>query len=102
MATITPISGSDLVKDSRAVINTNFTNLNTDKAETNSPTLITPKIAGSSTGSTAIVSANASATNYTIIFKAEDGTVALMSDIPLKEIRIRIPGELVADTANYQ
>ena len=81
MATITPIAGSDLMKDSRAVINTNFTNLNTDKAETNSPTLITPKIAGSSTGSTAIASANASATNYTIIFKAEDGTVALMSDI---------------------
>lgn len=33
-ATITTIQGSDTLKDSRAVINTNFSNLNTDKLET--------------------------------------------------------------------
>lgn len=33
MSTITSILGTDLPKDSRAVINTNFSNLNTDKAE---------------------------------------------------------------------
>jgi hypothetical protein len=32
-STITEISGSDKIKDSRAVINTNFSNLNTDKLE---------------------------------------------------------------------
>jgi hypothetical protein len=35
MSTITTILGTDEVTDSRAVINTNFSNLNTDKAETN-------------------------------------------------------------------
>lgn len=34
MATITTINGSDYPKDSRAVINTNFANLNSDKIET--------------------------------------------------------------------
>jgi microcystin-dependent protein len=34
MATITNILGTDKIKDSRAVINTNFDNLNTDKVET--------------------------------------------------------------------
>ena len=34
MATITTIDASDLISDSRSVINTNFTNLNTDKLET--------------------------------------------------------------------
>jgi len=34
MASITTINGSDLITNSRAVINTNFTNLNTDKIET--------------------------------------------------------------------
>lgn len=38
MSTITTINGTDLVSDSREVINTNFSNLNTDKAETASPT----------------------------------------------------------------
>lgn len=33
MSTITSIAGSDRVTDSRSVINTNFSNLNTDKAE---------------------------------------------------------------------
>jgi len=33
MSTITTIAGSDKIKDSRAVINTNFENLNTDKVE---------------------------------------------------------------------
>lgn len=33
MSTITSIAGSDVVKNSRTVINTNFTNLNTDKVE---------------------------------------------------------------------
>src|SRR3990167_3961815 len=32
-ATITTINATDTLKDSRAVINTNFTNLNTDKIE---------------------------------------------------------------------
>lgn len=32
-ATITTIQGTDLIRDSRAVINTNFSNLNTDKME---------------------------------------------------------------------
>lgn len=34
MSTITSILGADQLKNSRAVINTNFSNLNTDKAET--------------------------------------------------------------------
>jgi hypothetical protein len=34
MATITTINASDLITDSRAVINTNFSNLNSDKIET--------------------------------------------------------------------
>lgn len=34
MSTITTIASSDLITDSRAVINTNFSNLNTDKIET--------------------------------------------------------------------
>lgn len=38
MSTITTIQGSDLPSDSREVINTNFSNLNTDKAELASPT----------------------------------------------------------------
>ena len=33
MSTITTINATDVVADSRAVINTNFSNLNTDKAE---------------------------------------------------------------------
>ena len=33
MTTITTINGWDDIKDSRAVINTNFDNLNTDKVE---------------------------------------------------------------------
>ena len=33
MSTITTINGTDLITDSRAVINTNFSNLNTDKAQ---------------------------------------------------------------------
>lgn len=38
MTTITTILGTDYPSDSRAVINTNFSNLNTDKAELASPT----------------------------------------------------------------
>jgi hypothetical protein len=34
MSDITPINANDIVRDSRAVINTNFENLNTDKVET--------------------------------------------------------------------
>ncbi len=34
MSTITTINASDLITDSRTVINTNFSNLNTDKIET--------------------------------------------------------------------
>lgn len=34
MATITEILGDDLISDSRTDINTNFTNLNSDKIET--------------------------------------------------------------------
>lgn len=34
MSTITTINATDLITDSRAVINTNFSNLNTDKIET--------------------------------------------------------------------
>jgi hypothetical protein len=33
MSTITTIQPTDQIDDSRAVINTNFSNLNTDKAE---------------------------------------------------------------------
>ncbi len=33
MSTITTILGTEDVRDSRAVINTNFSNLNTDKVE---------------------------------------------------------------------
>jgi len=39
MSTITTILSTDYPKDSRSVINTNFSNLNTDKVEANSPTL---------------------------------------------------------------
>lgn len=35
MSTITTINGSDVISTSRTVINTNFSNLNTDKIETN-------------------------------------------------------------------
>jgi hypothetical protein len=38
-ATITTINGSDKIKDSRAVINTNFANLNSDKIEVSTTTL---------------------------------------------------------------
>lgn len=38
MSTITTINSSDTITSSRAVINTNFSNLNTDKAELASPT----------------------------------------------------------------
>ena len=38
-STITTIAGSDTLKDSRAVINTNFTNLNNDKIEISTTTL---------------------------------------------------------------
>jgi len=38
-ADITTINGSDKIKDSRAVINTNFTNLNNDKIETSTTSL---------------------------------------------------------------
>jgi len=40
-----------------------------------SPTLTTPRLAGSSTGYSSFASANSSATNYTITFPAEDMTV---------------------------
>jgi hypothetical protein len=40
-----------------------------------SPTLTTPRLAGSSTGYTSFASANASATNYTVTFPAETMTV---------------------------
>jgi len=40
-----------------------------------SPTLTTPRIAGSSTGYTSLASSNSSATNYTVTFPAETMTV---------------------------
>jgi hypothetical protein len=40
-----------------------------------SPTLTTPRLAGSSTGYSSFASANSSATNYTITFPAENMTV---------------------------
>jgi hypothetical protein len=40
-----------------------------------SPTLTTPRLAGSSSGYTSFASANAGATNYTVTFPAEDMTV---------------------------
>jgi len=56
MSTITEISASDKISDSRDVINTNFSNLNTDKVEPSSTetltnkTLTTPVINGAVTG----------------------------------------------------
>jgi len=49
-------------------------------------TFDTTKLAvkGSSTGSTAIASANASATDYTATLQAVTGTVALTADVPVK------------------
>lgn len=41
----------------------------------NTPTLTTPKLAGSSTGTTEFASANAGATNYTATFPANTGTL---------------------------
>ena len=41
-----------------------------------SPTLTTPRVAGSSTGYTTLASANSSATNYTLTLPAATGTVA--------------------------
>ena len=52
MSTITTIQSTDIVGDSRAVINTNFSNLNTDKAELNSPTFTGTPILP--TGTTAV------------------------------------------------
>lgn len=52
MATITTLNSGDSGPVSRGVINTNFTNLNTDKAELNSPTFTgTPSLP---TGTTAV------------------------------------------------
>lgn len=52
MTTITTILSTDYPKDSRAVINTNFTNLNTDKAETASPTFTGTPVAPTASAGT--------------------------------------------------
>lgn len=57
MSTITTILATDRATDSRSVINTNFTNLNNDKAETASPTF-----SGTVTASGTIELGNASDT----------------------------------------
>jgi hypothetical protein len=48
-----------------------------------SPTLTTPALAGSSTGTTTFASANASATNYTITFPAATGTLPYWATTPV-------------------
>lgn len=52
MTTITTILSTDYPKDSRSVINTNFTNLNTDKAETASPTFTGTPVAPTASAGT--------------------------------------------------
>jgi hypothetical protein len=64
MSSITTIQATDVIASSRAVINTNFSNLNTDKAELASPTftgtVTTPAIILSSETASTIASFDAS------------------------------------------
>lgn len=50
MATVTSILGTDLISASRTTLNTNFNNLNTDKAETTNPTFTGSVLLASNTG----------------------------------------------------
>jgi hypothetical protein len=77
MATITTINASDYPADSRAVINTNFTNLNTDKAELDSPTFTgTPSLPTGTTGVTQ--SANDNSTKLATTAYVETATSNLV------------------------
>ncbi len=51
MSTITTINSSDVISNSRSVINTNFSNLNTDKAELSGGTFTGPIVFSGSTNS---------------------------------------------------
>jgi hypothetical protein len=78
-ATITNINGSDTIKDSRAVINTNFANLNKDKTEYSSTTLkMVTSIPNLATVGT-ITSGTWSGTTLTVA-KGGTGSSTLMSN----------------------
>ena len=83
MSTITTINSSDLLEPtSRAAINTNFTNLNTDKAELASPIFITQ-----------ITIQSAAGANPTFIMIDDDVAHGMTDILPTSQIfRIRQPG----------
>jgi len=75
MSTITNIAGSDLPSDSRGVINTNFSNLNTDKAELASPTFTgTPTLPTGTIATTQSASDNSTALATTEYVDANTNT----------------------------
>lgn len=75
MSTITSIASSDVVKNSRAVINTNFSNLNTDKVEGQSSSVDSEIALFSGTGGKTIKRASS-----TGILKGESGVIGVITD----------------------
>lgn len=74
MATITTLQSADNGETSRGVINTNFENLNTDKAELDSPTFTgTPTLPTGTTGVTQSASDNSTALATTAYADAAGG-----------------------------
>lgn len=65
-----------------------------------SPTLTTPRLAGSSTGYTSFASSNASATNYTATFPAENFTVGFRN-IPASGTRTTSYTLALSDVGKY-
>ena len=79
MSTITTIQAADQITDSRAVINTNFSNLNTDKAELVSPVFTTPNI-GAATATTVN---DLTLSSATVGFTIAGGTTSKTLTVPL-------------------
>lgn len=75
MSTITSIAGSDVVANSRAVINTNFSNLNTDKVEGQSSSVDSEIALFSGTGGKTIKRASS-----TGLLKATSGVIGTVTD----------------------
>ena len=90
MSTITTIAGTDNVGESRAVINTNFSNLNTDKIESganvsifaNDSGYITPTQAAAGTDN------NQTGTSYTLVLTDEENKTVWMSNASANELTI--------------
>jgi hypothetical protein len=78
MATITTIQSTDLIANSRADINTNFSNLNTDKAELVSPAFTTPNL-----GVATVTSINGIATSALVQTSRTVNGKALSANITL-------------------